>query len=80
METVEHSAKITLVAEQLGGPKLLPRQEVDKLFEARARYGVASMNQMTPGCPIVAEDEGAEKITLTREELIALIDEAMRMR
>ncbi|MBY0375481.1 MAG: class II aldolase/adducin family protein [Bryobacteraceae bacterium] len=80
METVEHSAKITLVAEQLGGPKLLPRQEVDKLFEARARYGVPSMNQMTPGCPIVAEDAGEEKITLTREELIALIDDAIRLR
>lgn len=82
METVEHSARITLVAEQLGGPKLLPRVEVDKLFEARARYGVASMNKLSPGCPVVAEDSGApdEQITLTRAELVALIDEALRMR
>src|SRR5215468_2777789 len=30
METVEHFARISLVAELLGGPNLLPRQEVDK--------------------------------------------------
>jgi len=35
METVEHIARITLVAELLGGPKVLPRAEVDKLLDAR---------------------------------------------
>ncbi len=36
METIEHSAKITLVAELAGGPALLSRSEVAKLTAARA--------------------------------------------
>ena len=82
METVEHFARITLVAEMLGGPKVLPREEVDKLFDSRSRYGVQSRSSMEPGCPVVAEDvEGApERFQVTRAELIALIDEALRAR
>ena len=79
LETVEHVARITLVAEQLGGPKLLDRKEVDELFEARARYGIESNSKALPGCPITADElPGGDKITVTREELIALIDEAVR--
>jgi L-fuculose-phosphate aldolase len=81
METVEHTARIALVAEMLGGPKLLPRQEVDKLFEARARYGVESKATAAPGCPVAAEDfSGEEKFTFTRAELIELVNEALRAR
>jgi L-fuculose-phosphate aldolase len=40
METMEHFARIQLVAELLGGPKVLPREEVDKLLDSRTRYGV----------------------------------------
>jgi len=40
METMEHFARILLVAELLGGPKVLPREEVDKLLDSRTRYGV----------------------------------------
>ncbi len=82
METVEHFARITLVAELLGGPKVLPKREVDKLFESRARYGISSRSSMEPGCPVVAEDVGErkERFEVTREELIALVDEALRAR
>ena len=38
METVEHFARITFVAEMLGGARPLPKQEVEKLFESRSRY------------------------------------------
>lgn len=61
METVEHFARITLVAELLGGPTVLPKQEVEKLFEARLRYGVKSRNRMEHGRPVVAEDIGADE-------------------
>ena len=72
-------ARIALVAEQLGGPKLLDRHEVDRLFEARARYGIQSNSKAAPGCPITAGDLAEpERFTVTREELIALIDEAVR--
>ena len=82
METVEHSSRITLVAELLGGAKLLPREEVDKLFEARTRYGIASRNAAAPGCPIVADEVPNEggRFYVTREELIALVDEALKAR
>jgi len=56
MEMVEHLARITFVAEMLGGARPLPREEVDKLFTARKRYNVSSRTRMMPGMPIVAED------------------------
>ena len=82
METVEHFARIALVAELLGGPKVLPKDEVDKLFDSRTRYGVKSRTGMEPGRPVVAEDvePGRERLQVTREELIALVDEALRAR
>jgi len=84
METLEHVARITLVAEMLGGPKVLPRVEVEKLIDSRSRYGIASRSSGEPGCPIVAEDlaQGgfaqSDRFWVTREELIALVDEAVR--
>lgn len=56
MEMVEHFARITFVAEMMGGAKPLPREEVTKLFEARSRYNVSSKARMEPGMPLVAED------------------------
>ncbi len=61
MEMVEHFARITFVAEMMGGAQALPREEVAKLFEARARYNVTSKAQMEPGMPLVAEDLAAMK-------------------
>jgi L-fuculose-phosphate aldolase len=82
METVEHFARISLVAELLGGARVLPGVEVDKLFGSRVRYGVKARAGKEPGCPLAAEDVGSEResFEVTREELIALIDEALRAR
>jgi len=82
METVEHLAKITLVAEMLGGPKVLPRVEVEKLFASRGRYSANAPNRFEPGNPITAEEmpEASEKLEITRQQLIALVDEALRVR
>src|SRR5713226_2642300 len=55
METVEHFARINLVAELLGGANVLPREEVSKLFDSRTRYGVKARASAEPGCPVVAE-------------------------
>src|SRR5207245_10234722 len=41
METIEHSAKITLAAEMAGEPALLSSREVAKLMAARPRYLVS---------------------------------------
>ncbi len=83
METVEHFARISLVAELLGGATPLPREEVNKLFEARTRYGIQAKTGAVPGCPLAAEDVGSEcgdRICVTREELIGLIEEALKAR
>jgi L-fuculose-phosphate aldolase len=48
METIEHFAKISLVARLLGGERLLSRQEVDRLQGLRGKYGIASP---APICP-----------------------------
>ena len=42
METIEHFARISLVARQLGGERLLSREEVFKLQDLRGRYGIAA--------------------------------------
>ncbi len=77
METVEHFARISFVAEMLGGAKVLPREDVDKLLSARQRYGV-KVKSGGAGCPLVAEEVGDGKIEVTREELIALVDDALQ--
>src|SRR5882724_6081620 len=43
LETVERFATILLTAESLGGPRLLPHAEVQKLIAARPRYAVSSL-------------------------------------
>jgi L-fuculose-phosphate aldolase len=82
METLEHLARISLVAQLLGSPNLLPRREVNALFDSRNRYGVQTRSAPEPGNPIVAEDleERREKITVSRDELFALVDQALRER
>lgn len=82
MEIVEHFARITLVAELLGGARALPRVEVQKLFDSRPRYHVKSRNHMEPRQPMAAEDmpEPSEKIEITREQLLSIIDEALKVR
>lgn len=85
METVEHTARIVLIAELLGGAKVLPRTEVDKLLDSRSRYGVTSKAGFDPGCPVAAgEPDGAcaaaapeQRYEFTRSELMALVNEAI---
>ena len=48
METIEHFAKISLVARLLGGERLLSREEVDRLQGLRGIYGIRSP---APICP-----------------------------
>jgi L-fuculose-phosphate aldolase len=48
METIEHFARISLVARQLGRENLLSREEVDRLQGLRDRYGITAP---APICP-----------------------------
>ena len=66
LETVEHSARILLVARLLGGPDPLTRTQVDELLAARGRYGVreglaACDLPLAPDC--TCDDEIVERVT-----------------
>lgn len=88
METVEHYARIALVAELLGGAKALPREEVEKLYESRTRYGVKARAGIEPGCPVSAEEmplvedahDSGDRFSVTRDELVALVEEVLKAR
>ncbi len=85
LETVEHGARISLVAELLGGPKVLPRVEVDKLIEARGRYGVTTKVSSQSNCPVAAgeslfQTKPRDRFWVSREELTSLVDQALMRR
>lgn len=42
METVEHSAKILFIANQLGGSKVLSKDQVSKLKDLRSKFGITT--------------------------------------
>ena len=51
METIEHFAKISLVARMLGGERLLSRDEVFRLQSLRGMYGIAAPAPICPEPP-----------------------------
>lgn len=53
MERVEHYAHVLAVARLLGGEKELPKQEVEKLFALREKYGQTGLN---PGCAVCTDE------------------------
>ena len=88
METIEHFAKISLVARTLGRENLLSRGEVNRLQGLRGMYGIASpapicADETTVAsgdqldCQVVQTGTDAE-IRLTYRELTALIEDAVR--
>jgi hypothetical protein len=61
---------------------VLPRDEVQKLVDARQRYGVKVRSAGVAGCPLSAEEVpgGDERFEVTREELMGLVDQALKAR
>ena len=57
METIEHFAKISLVARLLGGERLLSREEVSRLQGLRGMYGIAAP---APICPDPSPASGGQ--------------------
>jgi L-fuculose-phosphate aldolase len=80
METVEHFAQVSLATELLGKQVLLSGRDVEKLLAARARYGTTTAATVSSNCPVTSDQllGGPERISITREELEALIEEAVR--
>jgi L-fuculose-phosphate aldolase len=63
METIEHFAKISLVARLLGGERLLSRQEVDRLQGLRGRYGISAPAPICPPETALAADVPGDPAT-----------------
>lgn len=53
LERVEHYAQIVFISRALGGENVLPKKEVEKLFDLREVYGAESLN---PGCYACHDD------------------------
>jgi L-fuculose-phosphate aldolase len=51
METIEHFARISLVARMLGRERLLSREEVERLQDLRQRYGITAPAPICPEPP-----------------------------
>jgi len=78
METTEHFARVSLVTELLGKQVLLSGEDVEKLLAARVRYGLTTAAQVGPACPVTAESAAPDRVTLSRDELEALVEDAVR--
>jgi len=78
METTEHFARVTLVTELIGKQVLLSGGDVEKLLAARARYGLQTAAAVGLDCPVTSESAETERVTLTRRELEALVDEEVQ--
>jgi len=61
METIEHFARISLVARMLGREHLLSREEVERLQALRGRYGIAAPAPICPD-PSPADDPTCQVI------------------
>ena len=78
MEAVEQIARVTLVTEVLGKQNLLSSSETAELLARRARSGVGPPATGNPQPLITSDSNETERVTLTRQELDVLIDEAIR--
>ena len=58
METIEHFAKISLVARLLGREHLISREEVNRLQELRGSYGIKAPAPICPD-PAIASAPGS---------------------
>jgi L-fuculose-phosphate aldolase len=92
LETLEHTAKIAILARALGGAQNLPPDAIEKLIDVRERAGYLDerarcqscgyLHETQVTCPtgervrVSAATNGAGKISLTREELIELLAQA----
>ena len=78
METVEHFARISVVARLLGRERLLSREEVNRLQELRGTYGIEAP---APICPegtdgiIAGDDPSCQTLEAPRAGGDQLVDD-----
>jgi L-fuculose-phosphate aldolase len=92
METLEHTAKIAILARTLGGARDLPADAIQKLINIREKAGYLTETARCQACGYLeetgiecpSESNGARqngaKIALSREELIDLLAQAASLK
>jgi L-fuculose-phosphate aldolase len=94
LETLEHTAKIAILAIALGGANDLPQDAIEKLIQIREKAGYLKENARCQACgylhdakisceldvsyPAQSGSNGG-KISFTREELIELLSQAAKL-
>ena len=89
METLEHTAKIAILARQLGQVNDLPKPAIEKLIHLREKAGYLGKDARCQSCGYLADTkiscetghghEGNGEISLTREELVDLLAQASQL-
>lgn len=94
LETLEHTAKIAILAKALGGANDLPPDAIEKLIDIREKAGYLKANARCQACGYLHDagiscdldvsypEKGllnGKKISFTREELIELLSQAARL-
>jgi L-fuculose-phosphate aldolase len=75
METIEHFAKISLVARMLGRENLLSREEVTRLQDLRGSYGITAP---APICAETSEDDSCQIVQAPAGDGRRLVPESVR--
>jgi L-fuculose-phosphate aldolase len=98
LETLEHTARIAILARILGGPKNLPADAIEKLINIREAAGYLDDRARCQACGYLHEtrfacptgdrpaavrsnsENGGGKISLTRDELVELLAQAVNVK
>src|SRR5690349_10546782 len=95
LETMEHTAKIAILAKALGGANDLPQDAIEKLINIREKAGYLKSNARCQACGYLHEaniscdldvdyptsnGSNGQNISFTREELIDLLVQAQSLR
>lgn len=89
METLEHTAKIAILAKALGGANDLPSDAIEKLINIREKAGYLTESARCQSCGylhdtgITCEVKGnsnGAKISFSREELIELLNQVAQLK
>lgn len=94
METLEHTARIAILARALGGANDLPKEAIGKLINIREKAGYLKENARCQACGYLHEanitcqldghsqnitNSNGTKISFTREELIELLSQVANL-